>query len=89
MLLMPLACVGGVISFEHEYARMYKTFYVLYVIGFFMLLLVSAHYDIKFIRERKRSDYKRTKRLRAALMIAYPVFWILTYICLLFSYNIN
>lgn len=89
MLLVPAACVWAVLVFENQDSIAYNIFYLLYVIGFFLLLLVSAWYDSKFRSERKLSDYKIAKRLSRVLLIAYPVLWLATFVSPLVNLRTN
>ncbi|HYF65152.1 MAG TPA: hypothetical protein VD886_20160 [Herpetosiphonaceae bacterium] len=75
MLLLPVACFFAALAFENEDAFAYNLFYLLYVIGFFILLLVSAGYDNAFLRERTLAAYRLSKRLSVAVLIAYPMLW--------------
>jgi len=62
MLFLPAVCGwGALVLLENEEPRGYNIFYLVYVIGFSILLLFNAWYDSTFKRERTLHAYQISK----------------------------
>ena len=75
MLCVPGAYLWALVVFDSGKALAYNILYLISIMGFFILLIMSASCDTLFRRERTRHAYQRAKRFSIVLMIAYPLFW--------------
>ena len=91
MLLLPVACGWAGLMFADNNApgSGYNTFYLVYVISFYILLFVTASYDQQFRDYPNSHTYHVSKRLSRVLVIAYPVLWFTSLVSFAANFSFN